>query len=142
MASKVRVFWAAAALTLAVPVGGTSLPVAHAQGLTEEAARQLKLAEADLDAGNFQRAADSAASAFRLDGSLHSALVVQGLALRHLGRTEEAEALLTTYMTIRGSLPPDKRVRPALVMLKLDEQIERGEFDPATALEAAGEAVL
>lgn len=139
---RVRVFWAAAALALVVPAGGMLLPVAHAEGLADEAARQLELAEANLDGAQYQRAADSAASAFRLDGTLHSALVVQGLAFRQLDRVEEAKALLTTYVTIRGTLPMDERVRPALLMLKLDEQIEGGDFDPATALEGAREAVF
>ena len=110
---RVRVFWAAAALALVVPAGGMLLPVAHAEGLADEAARQLELAKANLDGAQYQRAADSAASAFRLDGTLHSALVVQGLAFRQLDRVEEAKALLTTYVTIRGTLPMDERVRPA-----------------------------
>lgn len=123
-------------LTLAMSAG-TALA-----DLTQQAVRQLELAESDLAAGSHQRAADAAASAFRLDGSLHVALLVQGLALRHLGRTDDAKALLTTYITIRGDLPLDGRARTALIYIQVEEQIAAGKFDPALALTAADEVLL
>lgn len=49
---------------------------------SEEAQRQLQLAEDDLAEGQFERAAASAASALRLDPSLQEALVVRALALK------------------------------------------------------------
>jgi tetratricopeptide (TPR) repeat protein len=90
---------------------------AHA-GLEDEAARQLELAEADLVDGNFERAAASAQSAFRLDGSLHGALVVRGLALKELGQLDQARGLLTTYLDLRGSLAADERAAPAIVEIE------------------------
>jgi tetratricopeptide (TPR) repeat protein len=133
--------WSLAAMA-AVLMLGLPLSEARAGDLDDAAARQLGLAEADLATGQYQRSADAAASAFRLDGTLHDALVVQGLAFRQLGRLEEAKALLTTYVTIRGTLPLDGRVRPTLALMEMDAQIARGEFDPAAALQAAETAVL
>ena len=83
-------------------------------GIEEEAARQIELAEEDLAAGNFERAAASAASALRLDPSKIEGLVVRGLALKELGRLEDAGALLRAYRDLRGTLPLDDRVEPAL----------------------------
>ena len=83
-------------------------------GLSEEAARQVELAEEDLAAGNFERAAASAASALRLDPGRTDALVVRALALKGLGRLEDAAGLLRAYRDLRGSLPLDERVEPAL----------------------------
>ncbi len=88
-------------------------PPAHASP-EDEADRQLQLAEEDLAAGNFERAAASAASALRLDPARHDALVVRGLALQGLGRLEDAGALLRAYRDLRGTLPLDERVEPAL----------------------------
>ena len=106
------------ALTAGLLLGavGTSPAVA---GTEEEASRQLELAEADLTAGNFERAASSAASALRLDPSLLNALVVRGLALNGLGRSADAAALLRAYRDLRGTLELDPRVEPAL------EEIEK-----------------
>jgi len=132
---------AAVILSLAVSFAGLFPAVAHADGLAAEASRQLELAESDFASEQYQRAADSAASAFRLDGTLHSALVVQGLALRYLGRIDEAKALLVAYTTIRGDLELDPRVEPALQIMALDEQIEQGDFDHASAVQAARDAL-
>ncbi len=87
-----------------------------------EASRQLELAEQDLAAGNYERAATAAASALRLDPSLVDALVVKGLAYKELGRLEDAENLLRTYLDLRGSLPVDERVPAAL--MDLEGQLE------------------
>ena len=99
------------ALALLLAAG---LPSTAAAGIEEEATRQLELAEEDLAAGNFERAAASAASALRLNPALQEALVTRGLALKGLGRLEDAAALLRAYADLRGTLPLDERVQPAL----------------------------
>ena len=83
-------------------------------GLEEEAERQVQLAEEDLEAGNYERAAASAASALRLDPTRYDALVVRALALKGLGRMEDAAGLLRAYRDLRGTLPLDERVEPTL----------------------------
>jgi len=90
---------------------------AHA-GMEEEAERQLQLAEEDLEAGNCERAAASAASAQRADPSRHEAFVVRALALQCLGDLEDAAALLRAYKVLRGKLPLDERVEPALAEIE------------------------
>ena len=90
-------------------------PVTASAGIMEEEAeRQLQLAEEDLEAGNFERAAASAASALRADPSRHEAFVVRGLALQGLGHLEDALALLRVYKDLRGTLEIDTRVEPAM----------------------------
>ncbi|GEM_PF-3089740 len=116
-----------------------SVPAGAADDLASEAARQLQLAEADLADGAYQRAAESAASAYRLDATLQSALVVQGLALRHLGRDVEARALLVTYRTLRGDLPRDARVGPAILLIDLAEDIR---VEPSIIVRAAEASLL
>ena len=69
-----RMLWATVALAWAASSCAVSLPAAHADDLAEEAARQLGEAESELAAGHYLRAVDSAASAFRLDGSLRHRL--------------------------------------------------------------------
>lgn len=91
-----------------------ALPCPSFAVTAEEAARQIQLAEDDLAAGNFERAAASAASALRLDPARHDAFVVRGLALQGLGQVEDAAALLRAYRDLRGKLPLDPRVEPAL----------------------------
>ena len=97
---------------------GVAQPSPAFAGSEEEAARQLELAEADLTTDDFERAAASAASALRLDPGLHGALVVRALALKGLGRLEDAGALLRAYRDLRGSLALDARVEPALAEIE------------------------
>ncbi len=85
----------------------------------EQAKRQLDLAEQDLADGNWERAAASAASAFRLDGALHQALVVRALALMEMGQLEAAKGLLTAYVDLRGALEADRRVEPAMERIEV-----------------------
>lgn len=94
------------------------LPAQAGAGASEEAARQVELAEQDLAAGIFERAAASAASALRLDPGRTDAFVVRALALKGMGRLEDAAALLRTYRDLRGSLPVDERVEPALAEIE------------------------
>jgi len=114
---------------------------AHAQPF-EEAERQLSLAEDDYAAGRFEAAASGARSAFRLDGTLHGALVVQGLALRELGQAQEATAMLRTYLTIRQGLEVDPRAAATLVLLEAELERANGTFNVSSALAAAEEALL
>lgn len=99
-------------------------------GTSDEAARQLQLAEDDLTACNYERAASSAASALRLDPALQDAIVVRALALRGLGRLEDASALLRAYKDLRGALPADDRVAPAIEEL---ERLLAAQREPAPA---------
>ena len=135
MTSKTRPSATHLALLLSLLLG--TIPAVAIAGLSDEAARQLELAEEDLEAGNFERAAASAASALRLDPALHAALVTRGLALRGLGRTDDAGALLRAYRDLRGSLPLDERVEPALAQIEAEELRESV---PAKAATAATEA--
>ena len=117
-------------------LGCVALPSPVAAGTEEEAARQLELAEADLDADNFERAAASAASALRLDPGLYGALVVRALALKGLGRLEDAAGLLRAYRDLRGSLALDARVEPALT------EIERARATPDAPEPVPGEETV
>ena len=124
-ASRRSVVCSGLLLLVALCLSGPPLAWASSQ---EEAARQLELAEADLLAGNYERAAASAASALRLDPSRHDALVVRGLALQALGQLDDAAALLRAYRDMRGGLPVDARVEPALAQI---EQLQSGKPDRA-----------
>ena len=101
-----------AALILSLAAGWPAAAVAQSDS---EASRQLELAEQDLATGNFERAASAAASALRLDPALIEALVVKGLAYKELGQLQDADNLLRTYLDLRGTLPVDERVPPALI---------------------------
>ena len=114
-----------------------SQPMPAFAGIEEEAARQLELAEADLEAGRAEQAAAAAASALRLDPGLHTALVIKALAYRAMDRADEARSLLRTYLDLRGTLTPDPRVGPALVLL----EAELSPFDTGKALLAAEAAI-
>lgn len=103
-------------------------PTALANSSEEEAQRQLELAEQDLDDDNYERAATAAASALRLDPGRLDALVVRALALRGLGRLEDAAGLLRAYRDLRGSLPHDERVGPAMADL---ERLLAAQREPA-----------
>lgn len=98
-------------LALLVPTSSLACEV-------EAAARQLRLAEAEVDAGELERAAASAASALRLDPACTQALFVRGLALHRAGHADEAEALLLTYRDLRGSLPLDDRFELAIGLIE------------------------
>ena len=111
MAHQRTIVLVAFVAALLIGVGG---PTQASAGGEEEAARQLQLAEEDLTSGNFERAAASAASALRLDPGLLDALVVRALALQGMGRLDDAAALLRAYRDLRGTLPVDERVEPAL----------------------------
>ena len=114
-----------------------SQPMPAFAGIEEEAARQLELAEADLEAGRAEQAAAAAASALRLDPGLHTALVIKALAYRAMDRADEARSLLRAYLDLRGSLTADPRVKPALVLL----EAELSPFDADKALLAAEAAI-
>ena len=116
---------------------GVVQPGPAVAGTEEEAARQLELAEADLEGGRAEQAAAAAASALRLDPGLQQALVVKALAYRAMDRADEARSLLRAYLDLRGSLTPDPRVGPALVLL----EAELSPFDAKKALVAAEAAI-
>ncbi len=95
------------------------LRAALAPSAEESAAKQLQLAEDELESDQFEQAAASAASALRLDPSLHSAMVVRALALQRLGQLEDAAGLLRAYRDLRGTLSIDDRVEPALAAIEV-----------------------
>lgn len=93
----------------------------------EPADRQLRLAEADLDAGSPERAADAAASALRLDPACTQAMFVRGLALHRFGRADEARALLVAYRDLRGTLELDPRFDLTLGLIELGAADAQGD---------------
>jgi tetratricopeptide (TPR) repeat protein len=122
--------WIVAAVLLGVVTAG---PTPAMAGLEEEAVRQLEFAEEDLAAGNYERAAASAASALRLNPALQEALVTRALALKGLDRLEDAAGLLRAYRDLRGSLPLDDRVEPALAEIERLLSVGEGPAEEADA---------
>jgi hypothetical protein len=90
---------------------------AEPAGLAGEATRQLQFARVELEAGQFDRARKSAASALRLDPGLYEAMMVQGLALEGAGETILAEALLRTSLDLIGPGQASSEARAALARL-------------------------
>ena len=101
----------AVTLALLVPGSATACDV-------EAADRQLRLAEADIQGGNPERAAAAASSALKLDPACTQALFVRGLALHRSGKDDEANALLMTYRDLRGSLALDARFELTLALVE------------------------
>jgi hypothetical protein len=91
--------------------------VAQAQ-LEEQAARQIALAQEDLDAGNYERAVNSASSALRLNPLLYEALVIKALAYEKLNETMLAYSLLVTYQELSRGMTQNPKVEPALQRLR------------------------
>ena len=120
------------ALVTASLVGLVSVAPAQAEpaSLADEATRQLQFARTELEAGQFDRARKSAASALRLDPGLYEAMMVQGLALEGAGETVLAEALLRTSLDLLGPGQPRHEARAALARLTGTE-IESETADPA-----------
>ena len=92
-------------------------PPAAAQ-LTEQAARQIELAQKDLDEGHYERAVNSASSALRLDPLLYDALVIKALAYEKLNEPMLAYSLLVTYQELTRGMSQNPAVAPALERLK------------------------
>lgn len=113
-----------------------------ADDASTRAAELLLAAEAELDATRYQRAISASKDALRLDETLHGALVVQGLALEGLGRVDEAKSVLGAYLRERRDQPLDERVRPALLRLRLANDVRQGTLDPQEALAEAEKALL
>ncbi len=99
------------ALAVAAPL---ALAPADAQAETstiaDEALRQVEFARTELEAGEYERAHKSAASALRLDPTRFEAMMLLGLALEGEGEAARAEALLRTYIDLQGprALPQAK----------------------------------
>lgn len=94
------------------------LPAAAQAQLEEEAARQIALARDDLEAGNFERAVNSASSALRLNPLLYEGLVIKGLAYEQLNEPMLAYSLLVTYQELSRGLEQNPDVAPALARLR------------------------
>jgi len=110
--SALRLCIALLALVLA------GVPVTASAQLEEEAARQIALAQKDLDDGNFERAVNSASSALRLNPLLYEALVIKGLAYEKLNETMLAYSLLVTYEEMSRGMVANPAVAPALERLR------------------------
>jgi len=105
-------------LRLSLPAFALLVPVvASAQGLQEEARRQLDLGWTDLEAGVAQRALSAAESALRLDPLLYDAMVLKGLAYEKLGEIAKARAILVTYLDFTEGLTQRPEAREALARL-------------------------
>lgn len=89
-----------------------------AAGLTDEARRQLRFAEAELSRGEFDRALKSAESALRLDPALYESFVLKALAYEGLGNAPLAESLLIAYQELTKGLDADPRVEAALTRIR------------------------
>ncbi|MCO4773703.1 MAG: hypothetical protein KDA24_26970, partial [Deltaproteobacteria bacterium] len=90
---------------------------AHAD-LSEEAKRQMDLAQEDLEAGNYERAVNSASSALRLNPLLYDGLVIKALAYEKLNESMLAYSLLVTYQELTRGMEQHPEVAPALQRLK------------------------
>jgi tetratricopeptide (TPR) repeat protein len=93
---------------------------ARADGLEEEARRQVELARTDLDAGAYQRAITACDSALRLDPGRDvqtEAFKIKGLALEQLGERDDARAMLLAFKSLRSGLPDDPEVEDALARM-------------------------
>ncbi len=107
-------FAPAAALVFLVPC------LVEAQGLQEEARRQLELGWTDLGAGVPERALSAADSALRLDPLLYEALVLKGLCYEQLGNPGKARALLIAYLDFTEGFTQRPEAREALERLGTD----------------------
>jgi len=91
--------------------------VGHAQ-MEAEAARQVRLAQADLVAGNFERALSAASSALRLDPLQYEAMVIKALAYEKLGEPRLAWSLLVAYQDLTRGMEQHLEVAAALGRLE------------------------
>ena len=90
-------------IAAAIALLGSFVGDAQAQSAIEaQAQRQLTFARAELESGDFDRAAKSAGSAMRLSPGLLDAMVVKALAYEGAGDVRRAEALVITYIDIVG----------------------------------------
>lgn len=115
------------AFLLAVQVAAVTLAPAPAvaEGLEEEAMRQVSLARDDLEAGQYERAVAACDSALRLDPSREvqqEAFKIKGLALEQLERFDEARGMLLAFKSLRSGLPDDPEVEAALARMERPDE--------------------
>ena len=91
---------------------------ARADDLADEARRQVELAKQDFADGAFERAANAATSALRLDPTRREAFKIKGLALEQMGQDKEALAMLGAYRSLSAGLPPEPAVEEAVARLE------------------------
>ncbi|MCP4867419.1 MAG: hypothetical protein GY898_01710 [Proteobacteria bacterium] len=109
-------------LCATVVIGPLSAHSAWAQGLEDEARRQVDLARADFEAGAYERAINACDSALRLDPGRDvqtDAFKIKGLSLEQLGERDDARAMLLAFKSLRSGLPDDPEVEAALA--RMDE---------------------
>lgn len=97
--------------------------IAPTTAFAGEADRQLEFARSELDAGDFDRALKSSASALRLDPTLSEALLIKGLAYEGKGERVLAQALIMTYSDLAGP-SVDEAATAALVRLSEPVELE------------------
>ncbi len=119
------------ALAIAAPAVAVAGPTQAESSLAQEAHRQLEFARAEIEAGEYERAHKSAASALRLDPGLHEAMMLLGLALEGEGETIRAEALLRTYIELEGSESALPQAHEALARLTGDAPADAAPANPA-----------
>ena len=113
------------AVLLAVALGLLAAAPATAAG-PDEAVRQLRFARAELAAGSWDRALQSADSALTLDPALAEARVLKALAYEGLGELAIAQALLLAHReALGGSLADGSEAAAALA--RIDERLARGD---------------
>ena len=129
------------AVLLAVVLGLLAAAPATAAG-PDEAVRQLRFARAELAAGSWDRALQSADSALTLDPALAEARVLKALAYEGLGELAIAQALLLAHReALGGSLADGSEAAAALA--RIDERLARGDAGGGeTALALLDPAVI
>ena len=106
---------------------------ASAQGLEEEAARQVALCRDDFQAGHYERAISACDSALRLDPSREvqqEAFTLMGLAFEQLDKLDDARGMFLAFKSLRSGLPDDPEVEAALARLDAAQEREREASTP------------
>lgn len=111
-----------------------SAPVwASAQGLEDEATRQVSLCRDDYQAAQYERAIAACDSALRLDPSREiqqEAFKLKGLALEQLGRLDDARSMLLAFKSLRSGLPDDPEVEAAIARIDRAQERARAAEQP------------
>lgn len=98
--------------------------LAFAEGLSDQAARQVELCQADVQAGAYERAVGACDSALRLNPTpevQQQAFKWKGLALLELDRLDEAQAMLLAFKSLRSGMADDPQVEAALQRIEDDK---------------------
>jgi len=97
-------------------------------GMREEAERQLRFAQQELEEERFDRALASAESALRLEPTLYDAMIIKALAYEGLGDLKMAEVLLIAHGEVATGLGQRADIKRALTRVQAamaEEEVER-----------------